>query len=180
MPLLATGTMILPAFWRTLYSWSCCAEVSPSTSESRMWQRLTSLQTGLTTGSISKSAIFLRRKIQIGNLRRWRPSRITTKSLFCPRIRCCGSIVEGSVKRTLLTFYWNIKYAITQEREKDGTAEAEPSFFTKIIAAGSSAPKHNHQDLCSGDPTDRCHSESLHPKAVRPASCIRLAHGGSP
>ena len=32
-----------------------------------MWQRLTSLQTGLTTGSISKSAIFLRRKIQIGN-----------------------------------------------------------------------------------------------------------------
>lgn len=172
--------MILPAFWRTLYSWSYCAEVSPSTSESRMWQRLTSLQTGLTTGSISKSAIFLRRKTRIGNLRRWRQSRITTKSLFCPRIRCCGSIVAGSVKRTLLTFCWNTKYEITQEREKDGTAEAEPPFFTKIIAAGSSAPKHNHQDLCSGDPTDRCHSESLHPKAVRPASCIRLAHGGSP
>ena len=38
---------------------------------------------------------------RIGNLRRWRPSRITTKSLFCPRIRCCGSIVAGSVKRTL-------------------------------------------------------------------------------
>ncbi len=134
----------------------------------------------LTTGSISKSAIFLRRKTRIGNLRRWRQSRITTKSLFCPRIRCCGSIVEGSVKRTLLTFCWNTKYEITQEREKDGTAEAEPPFFTKIIAVGSSAPKHNHQDLYIGDPTDRCHSENLHPKAVRPASCIRLAHGGSP
>ena len=86
---------------RTLYSWSCCAEGSPSTSESRMWPRLTLSQTGLTTVSISKSAIFLRRKTRIGNLRRWRQSRITTKSLFCPRIRCCGSIVVGSVKRTL-------------------------------------------------------------------------------
>ena len=102
------------------------------------------------------------------------------EKLVCPRIRCCGSIVEGSVKRTLLTFCWNTKYEITQEREKDGTAEAEPPFFTKIIAVGSSAPKHNHQDLYIGDPTDRCHSENLHPKAVRPASCIRLAHGGSP
>ena len=36
-----------------------------------------------------------------------------------------------------------------QEGEKDGTAEAEPPFFTKIIAAGSSAPKHNHQDPVS-------------------------------
>ena len=129
-------------------------------------------------GSPSKQALYGLRVLEVKEYGRTR--RTSAEILVVFQMRTTQLCRAVWLLKPCVSLSTDGKYAITQEREKDGTAEAEPSFFTKIIAAGSSAPKHNHQDLYIGDPTDRCHSENLHPKAVRPASCIRLAHGGSP